>query len=208
MFNTGRVSSLSININSKILWVDDRPEELAKHFVALEARGFKVVVARSPSEGYSLMEKEKFDIVALDLDYPEPANPQLLLENTRKYCPTAKIIVISEWMDMDDFRRAIERSKVKPVVEPKPLPGPETAAFLKIFVRLAVSSKSESPENGNVESKTTWVEEPPKIVKNSVWVFNRMRENPFVSFVLIIAILAIAVVWYFNREALKGMVGI
>ena len=127
---------MTYGVGKKILWVDDKPEELSEHFVALEARGFVVTTATSPSEGYLLMMKASFDVIVLDLDFPNNSdNPQELLIKTKELCPDSGIIVVSGWLEIDDFRRGIERSRVNPIVLTKPLPEAESDKFLKTFIR-------------------------------------------------------------------------
>lgn len=116
-----------------VLWVDDEIKKLLPHILALDNNGFKVFTASSRTEAESILEKENFHIIVSDLLMPPPGNPVAFLETAKTLCPKATICVISGYLENNEYRRALEKLSIKPVLIEKPLPEHDSQAFINLF---------------------------------------------------------------------------
>ena len=104
------------NRAKRILLVDDDREIIESMRVALEAKGYEVLVARNGNEGLAFAERENPDLVILDMMMPERSG-FLVLEKLRvtRTVPTKVIMVTAnegnrhkayaETLGVDDYIR-------------------------------------------------------------------------------------------------------
>jgi DNA-binding response OmpR family regulator len=100
----------------RILLVDDDHEIVESMRIALEARGYKILVARDGNQGLSMAEKEDPDLVILDMMMPKRSG-FLVLEKLRRTRPVPmRVIMITanegsrhkayaEMLGVDDYIR-------------------------------------------------------------------------------------------------------
>ena len=107
----------------RILLVDDDHEIVETMQIALEAKGYEILVARDGNQGLALVEREDPDLVILDMMMPKRSG-FLVLEKLRRSRPVpTRIIMITanegsrhkayaEMLGVDDYIRkpfAIEK---------------------------------------------------------------------------------------------------
>jgi len=100
----------------KILLVDDDNEIVESMRLALESRGYQIVVARDGNQGLSMAEKEDPDLMILDMMMPKRSG-FLVLEKLRRSRPNPlRVIMITanegsrhkayaEMLGVDDYIR-------------------------------------------------------------------------------------------------------
>lgn len=96
-----------------ILCVDDDPFFGELYRAALEPRGYRVLLAQDPGEGYTKCTKHKPDLILLDVMMPEKDGFRDgfdLLERLRKSGPCQKtpIVMISGIGSPDDVRHGMD----------------------------------------------------------------------------------------------------
>ena len=100
----------------RILVVDDDPEIVESIRMALQARGYEVLVARDGNQGLAMAERESPDLVILDMMMPKRSG-FLVLEKLRRTRPVPmRVIMITanegsrhkayaEMLGVDDYIR-------------------------------------------------------------------------------------------------------
>jgi DNA-binding response OmpR family regulator len=100
----------------RILLVDDDPEIIESMRLALDARGYKILVARDGNQGLAMAEREDPDLVILDMMMPKRSG-FLVLEKLRRTRPVPlRVIMITanegsrhkayaEMLGVDDYIR-------------------------------------------------------------------------------------------------------
>lgn len=100
----------------RILLVDDDPEIVDSMRLALEARGYRILVARDGNQGLAMAEREDPDLVILDMMMPKRSG-FLVLEKLRRTRPVPlRVIMITanegsrhkayaEMLGVDDYIR-------------------------------------------------------------------------------------------------------
>ena len=78
----------------RILLVDDDQEIIESMRIALESRGYKILVARDGNQGLATAEKENPDLLILDMMMPKRSG-FLVLEKLCRTRPTLKTIMIT-----------------------------------------------------------------------------------------------------------------
>lgn len=111
-----RLETPSENSAKRILLVDDDQEIIESMRLALEAKGYQVLVARNGNEGLAMAERENPDLVILDMMMPLRSG-FLVLEKLRvtRTVPTKVIMVTAnegnrhkayaETLGVDDYIR-------------------------------------------------------------------------------------------------------
>jgi DNA-binding response OmpR family regulator len=104
------------NAPKRILLVDDDREIVESMRIALEATGYKVLIARDGNQGLALAEREDPDLVILDMMMPKRSG-FLVLEKIRRTRPVPlRIIMVTanegnrhkayaEMLGVDDYIR-------------------------------------------------------------------------------------------------------
>lgn len=99
-----------------ILLVDDDPEIVESMRIALEARGYQVLIARDGNQGLAMAERDNPDLVILDMMMPKRSG-FLVLERLRRTqrIPTRVIMITAnegnrhkayaEMLGVDDYIR-------------------------------------------------------------------------------------------------------
>lgn len=99
-----------------ILLVDDDPEIVDSMRIALEARGYEILIARDGNQGLAMAERENPDLVILDMMMPKRSG-FLVLERLRRTqrIPTRVIMITAnegnrhkayaEMLGVDDYIR-------------------------------------------------------------------------------------------------------
>lgn len=102
--------------SKRVLIVDDDAEIIESLRLALEAKGYTVLVARDGNQGLALAERETPDLILLDMMMPKRSG-FLVLERLRKTRPTpVRVIMITanegnrhkayaEMLGVDDYIR-------------------------------------------------------------------------------------------------------
>ena len=102
--------------NKRILLVDDDNEIVESMRLALESRGYQILVARDGNQGLALAEREDPDLVILDMMMPKRSG-FLVLEKLRRTRPVPlRVIMITanegsrhkayaEMLGVDDYIR-------------------------------------------------------------------------------------------------------
>ena len=85
-------------MSANILLVDDDRHVLRYLKKALEQAGYHVAATTSGKQAMALMEKERPDLLVLDLNMPEPDGFDLLRVEHARF-PYLRIIVISGYLD-------------------------------------------------------------------------------------------------------------
>lgn len=94
-------------IKKRILIVDDEPMVAEMMAIAMSNEGFDCVAVLNPKKGLALLQKEKFDLVLLDLMMPEMDGFEFLSEMKEKGMKMP-VIVLSNLDDAKDIKRAKE----------------------------------------------------------------------------------------------------
>lgn len=99
-----------------ILLVDDDPEIVESMRIALEARGYQILIARDGNQGLAMAERQNPDLVILDMMMPKRSG-FLVLERLRRTQPVPmRVIMITanegnrhkayaEMLGVDDYIR-------------------------------------------------------------------------------------------------------
>jgi DNA-binding response OmpR family regulator len=89
--NTGGFCSPDISKNkvrekpmSKIIIIDDDPDILDASSLVLTSKGFEVITATNPDDGYKLVMENKPDLIILDVMMNEPDDGFFLAQKFRK----------------------------------------------------------------------------------------------------------------------------
>src|SRR5262245_48365533 len=100
----------------RVLLVDDDPEIIDAIRIALESRGYRIMIARDGNQGLAMAEREDPDLVILDMMMPKRSG-FLVLEKLRLTHPKKmKVIMITanegsrhkayaEMLDVNDYIR-------------------------------------------------------------------------------------------------------
>jgi DNA-binding response OmpR family regulator len=100
----------------RILLVDDDPEIIDSMRIALESRGYRIMVARDGNQGLAMAEREDPDLMILDMMMPKRSG-FLVLEKLRRSRPVpVRVIMITanegsrhkayaEMLGVDDYIR-------------------------------------------------------------------------------------------------------
>lgn len=92
---------------AKILVVDDEPNIAQTLQDRLELRGFTVVTAQNGKEGLEAVEREKPDLILLDVIMPVMDGHEMLEEMRRiNLCPEASVIILTARSQTQDIARA------------------------------------------------------------------------------------------------------
>ena len=67
-----------------IVIIDDDPDILEASSLVLESKGFKVLTANNPNDGYTLVKEKKPDLIILDVMMDEPDDGFFLAQKFRK----------------------------------------------------------------------------------------------------------------------------
>lgn len=94
-------------MNKKILIADDNKAIASTLQLKLEQEGFEVKIAPNGKEAVSLLEKEKFDLLILDLIMPE-LNGFGVLSALKEKGITIPVIVASDLSQTEDFKKVKE----------------------------------------------------------------------------------------------------
>jgi DNA-binding response OmpR family regulator len=86
----------------KIMVVDDEKNILSLYQLELEEEGYEVVTANSGKEALELFDKEKPDLVTLDIMMPNMDGIQVLRKLKEKN-PNVPVIILTAYDYRDDF---------------------------------------------------------------------------------------------------------
>jgi CheY-like chemotaxis protein len=82
---------------ARILLADDDAEQIAVQRKLLEALGYEVSAALSPSETLCELERRRPDLIVVDLSFPSPAEGLKLIRGIRQTGYAEPVIVLSGW---------------------------------------------------------------------------------------------------------------
>jgi DNA-binding response OmpR family regulator len=116
----------------KILVVEDDPDLREMEAILLEAEGYDVVALSDGVEAAETVEREKADLVLLDLMMPRKDGLAVLADlRARPRTNGTPVIVVSAYADQTGPHEALEQPRVKAIVG-KPF---EMGALLAIIAR-------------------------------------------------------------------------
>lgn len=93
----------------KILLVEDDRMLIRMYIIKLEKEGFEVDVAYNGTEGLDMLEKNKYDLILLDLMMPTMDGFKMLeIYNKDEKYSKAPIVVLSNLGQKEDIQRAEE----------------------------------------------------------------------------------------------------
>lgn len=97
------------HVRSKIrtLLVDEDPSDIRYYYGILRALGHEVAIAGSYSEGMSLLEKERFDLVIVGQGSPAFEGREVLAR-ALEINPETPVIVVARTLDIDCYLEALE----------------------------------------------------------------------------------------------------
>ena len=109
-------------MHSRILLVDD--EEIIQIGISryLSSKGYSVSQAFSLSQARSMIEKEVFDAVLLDVKLPDGISLDFIQEITAKFCSTP-VIVISGMADVSTAVKAMRMGAINFITKPMEIEG-------------------------------------------------------------------------------------
>lgn len=113
-----------------VLVVDDDPalQDMFKLF--LKKAGFSRVVVGTGKEARGALEKQKFDLVFLDLNLPDATGDEIYLEAKKKF-PDLPIVIITGYPDSEMLDRILQTGPV--TVLRKPLKIEQLDQTVRIF---------------------------------------------------------------------------
>lgn len=94
-------------MKSKILVVDDESEIVDQVKEYFEDEGFSVVTAETGKEGMRFFQKEKPDILILDMKLPDMSG-LIVLKTVKEQSPKTKVIVVTGYIDQAIIDQAEE----------------------------------------------------------------------------------------------------
>jgi CheY-like chemotaxis protein len=98
---------------SKVLWVDDRPENNVHERQAMEALGISFVIARSTTEALDILASQSFDAIISDMGRPpDPQAGYTLLDKLRAEGNRTPFIIYAGSRSPDDQAEARQRGAV------------------------------------------------------------------------------------------------
>jgi len=90
----------------KILFVEDEPNHVAIYETKLKQEGFEFVSAKTAGEAIPLIQKEKPDLILLDILLPGDENGVDVLEKLKKDPATQNIpIIVFTNYDIEEYRK-------------------------------------------------------------------------------------------------------
>lgn len=104
------------NSTKRVLLVDDDPEIIESIRIPLQAKGYAVLVARDGNQGLAMAERERPDLVILDMMMPKRSGFLVLEKLRRSHEAPLKVIMITanegsrhkayaEMLGVDDYLR-------------------------------------------------------------------------------------------------------
>jgi DNA-binding response OmpR family regulator len=91
----------------KILIIDDDPV-IVKYLVTLfEDNGYETICANDGSTGFDLLEKEKPDLITLDLQMPDEWGPRFYRKLSKSEYKDTPVIVVSGMSGQHAVRKAV-----------------------------------------------------------------------------------------------------
>jgi CheY-like chemotaxis protein len=146
--NNGTISQRS---QPYLLWLDDEPEHLTCSVIALQERGFDVIVASNTGEALYYVEHHDFDAIISDLHMPPPDGISFLKQAFRLQ-PHAVYIIASAYLYNNVFRDSLKdlyESKVCVCAIEKPFSIDE---LIRVLLDSLIQLVPKIPE----ERKTMW----------------------------------------------------
>lgn len=89
-----------------LLLVDDEKDCLEDIITALEPTGYSFFSTTSPLEAIEIYKKNHIDVVVSDVRMPEMSGIELL-RNIRSFSPSARVIIITAFGDLETAKSAI-----------------------------------------------------------------------------------------------------
>ena len=93
----------------KILVIDDKPSIREFMGEILEAEGYFVFMAKNGDEGLEMIKKNDFNLVFLDLRFPDGIDGIQVLEQALRAKPKLQIVIISAYGEIKD---AVEATRL------------------------------------------------------------------------------------------------
>lgn len=139
---------VSLNLQARILCVDDEPNILASLRRLFRSQGYQVVTAESGMEGLRLLESEPFDIVISDMRMPEMDGARFL-EHVRGRWPETLRLLLTGYADIQSILAAINRGEIYRYIT-KPWDDND----ILLIVRHALERKALEQEKQRLEALT------------------------------------------------------
>ena len=158
---------------SKILVVDDEPEIVGILREFLAKKGYDVIDALSGEEALNILDREKTDLVLLDLMLPGLKGPEAARIIKNKY-PTIKIVTLTAYPDMGD---SLLQDNVLDGVFIKPIRMQELfKRLLDILGHVEKPDLSPKPEQP-MKSRSFLITAKLLFVESSLDIYNLLEDH-------------------------------
>jgi PAS domain S-box-containing protein len=154
--NQKKIDVASGNLNAKVLVVEDVEENINLLNIRLKSKGCLVFKARNGKEAVEKFERDKYDIILMDIQMPI-MDGYVATEEIRKLDggDTIPIIALSASILEEDVQKCLDVGMNK--VVGKPIDFKELFAVMEVFLP-AVLSAENMVEVGNVSNELDWLE--------------------------------------------------
>lgn len=138
---------------AKILIVEDDPMISEIYQRKFESAGFEVLVAVSGKEVLKAVEKDKFDLVLLDMVLPEMSGLEILAElKSGKYDPAMRVIIFSNLSEKSDRDKALEGGADGYIGKTQFSPSELVTEIKRLLNEFGEHNKNEARRNGTAEA--------------------------------------------------------
>ena len=103
--------------SARVLIIDDEPNTAAAHKELLESLGHSATILTDPREALTTLERQKFDLVLLDIRMPE-IDGLTLLPQIRLHFPQIGVVMATVINDVSHAVRAIKRGAYNYLLKP------------------------------------------------------------------------------------------
>ncbi len=107
-----------MNLNPRILFVDDEDSIRLTLSALLQSKGFEVTTAATVQEALALIMQHKFDVLIADLNISRPGDGFTVISAMRSAQPEALRLILTGFPDFESALRAIQEQVHEYVIKP------------------------------------------------------------------------------------------